>query len=218
MDKSLIDRLLRLDTPCISDVRDDLRIMDRSIQTVNPELKVAGRAFTVYSEGDIIPVLMGILQAEAGDVLVIESCGCKEALFGELISLDARRKGLKGIVTDGICRDVEGIKRADFPVFAKGASPRVAGKSKTGELQTAIVLGGVTIRPGDIIFGDQDGVVVLDPGEAAEVIAAAEKVQEMEAQVMKRILDGMPFDDMLNTREHYDNLKAGRPSEFRFKP
>jgi regulator of RNase E activity RraA len=213
----LITRLTELDTSCISDVSPDLRILHHRIKPLNPDIKLAGTAFTVYSEGDLIPVLMGLEQASAGDVLVIDACGAEDALFGELVCTDALRKGLKGIVTDGFCRDVEGIRASGLPVYASSSCPRVAGKIKTGQFQVELQIGGITMRPGDIIFGDQDGLVVLAPEDAEDIISKAEKVQEMEEQVMKKVKGGTPFNDLLNTREHYYNLEKGVPTEFRFK-
>ncbi|MFC2123520.1 RraA family protein [Bacteroidota bacterium] len=213
---ALINRLQKLETSWISDVSNDLRLLSHDIRPVNTDVKVAGIAYTIYSEGDIIPVLMGLHKSREGEVLVIDSCGSQGAMFGELVCWDGKGKKLNGIVTDGFCRDIKGIRNSGFPAFASDVTPMVAGKSKLGKLQVELNLGGVTINPGDFILGDQDGVVIIDPGEAESIISKAEKVREMEDKVFKKILEGIPFNDMLNTEEHYEKLKKGLPSTFKF--
>lgn len=86
--------------------------------------------------------------------------------------------GIQGIVVDGVIRDIEGIKKLDFPVFCKGTTIAASGKAGLGELNVPISSGGATIHPGDIIVGDADGVVVIPQALEQEVLVkSSEKLK-----------------------------------------
>jgi len=175
---TLINRLQKLETSWISDVSENLRILNHPVRPINPDLKVAGIAYTVYSDGGVIPVLMGLINASEGEVLVIDSCGATRAMFGELVCWDAKRKKLNGVATDGFCRDAKGIRDSGLPAFASNITPKVGDKSKTGKFQVQLNLGGIIVNQGDFILGDQDGVVIFDPKDEENIISKAEKAHE----------------------------------------
>lgn len=210
MDKSdIIDRLRLLDTPCIADADSAVRTLNFPIISINKPIKLAGVVRTIHSNEGILSVLKGIEEAEEGEVLVIDSCGTNRALFGELMTLEARRKKLGGFVTDGYCRDVEGILRSSFPVFARGTNPCVASKTKIGSQQIHIKLQNHHIFPGDYILGDSDGLVLINAGDIESVLAKAEKIQRIEEKIQKRIEEGASFSGMLNTDEHIRKIQKG---------
>ncbi|RAS71588.1 RraA family protein [Priestia endophytica] len=169
-------------TTCVSDAMEGLNNLDSSIKPLQDKYKVAGRAFTVKMPvGDNLIFLRAIREAKPGDVLVIDAKGdTYRAIAGDFIVGMAKTLGIKGIVVDGVIRDLEGIKALDFPVFCKGTTVAASGKAGNGELNVPISCGGATISPGDFIIGDGDGVVVVP--------------QAMEQEVLDKSLDKLALD------------------------
>ena len=120
----LIERLLSIDVSALSDADKTLPVVDHRVRAMIAEVRMAGPAFTVVADDDHLPVMSALAEAAPGDVLVIASNGGSRAVFGELFATEARRRGLAGIVTDGFCRDVRGLRGIRLPVFARGATPR----------------------------------------------------------------------------------------------
>ncbi|RAS75999.1 RraA family protein [Priestia endophytica] len=162
-------------TTCISDAMEGLNNLDSSIKPLQDKYKIAGRAFTVkIPVGDNLVFLRAIREARPGDVLVVDAKGdTYRAIAGDFIVGMAKTLGIKGIVVDGVIRDLEGIKGLDFPVFCKGTTVAASGKAGKGELNVPISCGGVTISPGDLIIGDGDGVVVVPEAMEREVLDKA---------------------------------------------
>jgi regulator of RNase E activity RraA len=152
-----------------------LNNLDSSIKPLQDKYKIAGRAFTVKMPvGDNLVFLRAIREARPGDVLVVDAKGdTYRAIAGDFIVGMAKTLGIKGIVVDGVIRDLEGIKGLDFPVFCKGTTVAASGKAGKGELNVPISCGGVTISPGDLIIGDGDGVVVVPEAMEREVLDKA---------------------------------------------
>lgn len=167
--RSLVDKFSAVSTPHISDFLDKTSAMISDIRPVYAEAHITGSALTVKSiGGGVLPVAKAITTAMPGDVLVIDAHGNKNlAVMGELMTTDAMSRGIVGAVVDGCVRDVEAIKRLNFPVFARGVVPNVGTTKFTGEINGNIQCGGVEVKPGDVIVGDENGVVVV-PREKAE--------------------------------------------------
>ena len=144
--------------------------------------RLAGPAFTVQTNpGEFAGVRAAVEMAAAGDVLVVDGGAALEcALWGDRMSRLALERGIAGIVIDGATRDVEEISNLRFPVFAVGAAPSPPGRERPGEIGVAIQCGGRPVSPGDLIFGDGDGVVVLPKADAPDVIAQANTIAAKE--------------------------------------
>lgn len=124
--------------------------------------------------------------AEPGDVIVLAAGGVTEvACFGDLTATGWQAKGIEGVVVDGACRDVAGLRALGFPVFARAVTPRnyhyPAGLDH-GAVNVPVVCAGVLVEPGDIVIGDDDGVVVLPRRIATEIVTAATAFLENETQ------------------------------------
>ncbi|MFP7226321.1 RraA family protein [Priestia filamentosa] len=179
---SIENKFQEVSTTCVSDAMEGLNNLDSSIKPLQDKYKVMGRAFTVKMPvGDNLIFLRAIREARLGDILVVDAKGdTYRAIAGDFIVGMAKTLGIKGIVVDGVIRDLEGIKRLDFPVFCKGTTVAASGKAGNGELNVPISCGGVTISPGDLIIGDGDGVVVVP--------------QAMEREVLDKALDKLALD------------------------
>ncbi len=121
---SLTERLLQIDVSALSDADKTLPVVDPAIRAMIPDVRMAGPAFTVLAEDDHLPVMAALAEAAPGHVLVIATGGSSRAVFGELFATEARRRGLAGIVADGFCRDLRGLRQIGLPVFARGTTPR----------------------------------------------------------------------------------------------
>jgi 4-hydroxy-4-methyl-2-oxoglutarate aldolase len=210
------EKLLGLDTACVSDANKELRVMDPGIRPVRLGLKLVGKAHTIVCEEDFLTVIKGLRDAEPGQVLVIDTRGSRRAVAGELFSREAMRRGLAGIVVDGAVRDIEKIRGLSVPVYSRSVTPVSGTTRRIFETQVAIRCGGVTVNPGDVIFGDDDGIVVATERELAEVIPVAETIQQKEEAAVARMEKGDSLLTLTNFEEHYRAVQANRESQLTF--
>ena len=120
---------------------------------------VCGAALTVQSRpGDNLMLHKAVSMAKPGDVLVVHVDGFPEAgMWGEILTVATMQKGIRGLVIDGGVRDTMPIKELDFPMFSLAYSIKGTTKMTPGCINHPIVIGGVTVNPGDIVIGDNDG-------------------------------------------------------------
>lgn len=214
--KTLKKRLARLDTACICDASKTFRVMDPGIKPVFQEIKMIGIARTVHCRGDFLSVIKALEEAREAEVLVIDAEGDKVAFAGEMFATEAQRKKLDGMVIDGGCRDVKQIRKIRFPVYARYQTPLAGGASKIFKTQIRISCGGVPVSPGDIIFGDDDGIVVMSEQEINSILDIAESVQKVEEQVMKKLEEGSSLFQLMNFSGHYEKIRKGQDSKLIF--
>lgn len=212
---SLLERLRAVDTTTLSDAGKQLPVMDPGLRPLRTGLKLVGRAVTVAANDDLMPVLDGLARAGAGDVLVVEG-GSERALAGELFGNEALRRGLAGIVIDGYCRDTNELRELALPFYARGALPRAAGAQAVPGAPGPIRCGGVDVAPGDVLVGDDDGIVVGSSDALAAVLDAAEALQRLEASMLASIRSGTSLFDRLDYDEHLARLRAGEESALSF--
>lgn len=177
-DPALIARFAVLPAANIGDVMDRMGILDSKISPLWVGAKVAGPAFTVWVRaGDNQGVHRALGVAQAGDVIVVNG-GADEsrALIGELMAGRAKRSMIAGFVIDGAARDVSGLAELGMPVFARALTPAGPYKFGPAKLGLTIAIGGVACAPGDIVIGDEDGVVIVPQAEAEAILIAAESV------------------------------------------
>lgn len=153
------------------------------------DVPLLGSAFTVKcSPGDNLLFYKAIDMAQPGDVIVIDAQGeLSNAITGELMLTWVKLKGLAGVVIDGAVRDAGAIRDMDLAVYAAGVTPNGPFKNGPGEINVPITCGGIIIKPGDILVGDADGIVAIDPQEAPELLAKAKATMEKEAKIMADI-------------------------------
>jgi 4-hydroxy-4-methyl-2-oxoglutarate aldolase len=184
----IINEFKEIPTTCISDAMDGLNNMNAAIKPLKEEYKFAGRALTVKTPvGDNLAVLRAIREAKPGDILVVDAKGDQyRAIAGDFVVGMAQTLGVGAIVVDGVIRDIEGIKKLNFPVFSRGTTVAASGKAGAGEINVPISCGGTAVNPGDIIVGDADGVVVIPQSEAESVLGKSlDKLRKDEAREKK---------------------------------
>ena len=139
-----------------------------------------------------------IEEIRRGEVLVIEARGDPTAgTIGDILGLRAQVRGAAGIVTDGAIRDSVALAGLEIPVYHAAVHPAVLGRRHVPwETGVTVACAGVTIQPGDILVGDADGVVVLPPAIAAEVLADAREQERQEEFIASRVALGDPLDGL----------------------
>jgi regulator of RNase E activity RraA len=213
----LLERLQGIDVSALSDADKRLPVVDPAVRAMVPEVRMAGPAFTVLAEDDHLPVLSALAEAAPGDVLVVATGGGSRAVVGELFATEARRRGLAGIVVDGLCRDLRGLRAIGLPVFARGTTPRSGTTVSRAALGATVACGGVAVSPGDVVFGDDDGVLVAPAGRIAAALEAAEGIGRSERAILAAQARGEALHDLTNHAEHAAALDRGEPSALAFR-
>jgi regulator of RNase E activity RraA len=213
----LIRRLLAIDVSALSDADKTLPIVDPAVRAMVAGVRMAGPAFTVVAEDDHLPVMTALAEAARGDVLVIATNGGGCAVFGELFATEAKRRGLAGIVADGYCRDLRGLRKIGLPAFARGTTPRSGTTTSRAGLQSAIGCGGVEVNPGDIVFGDDDGVLIAPAARIEAALETADAIGRSERAILRAQASGEPLHDLTNHAEHVAALDRGDQSALAFR-
>jgi regulator of RNase E activity RraA len=211
----LLQRLAAIDTTSLKDAGPALRVLPAALRPIRAGVRLLGRAVTVDAREDLMPVLAGLAEAGPGDVLVIAGHP-DHAVAGELFATEALRRGLAGFVIDGRCRDSRVLAGLDLPVFARGVAPSACPARALPVTQVPLVIGDVTVRPGDLVLGDDDGLVVGSEDEVREAIDGAEAIQQREGALRAAIEGGESLFDHLNYDEHVAALRAGQPAKLTF--
>lgn len=194
---SVVDGFRALDTTCVSDALDRLGLQGglEGIKPIVSGATICGTAFTVHyvpcgavkgTVGDFLD------DVEPGQVVVIDNGGRTYCtVWGDLMALSASKRGVEGTVIDGVCRDIPAIKKIKYPIFTKGYY-MVTGKDRVevDGINVPVAVSGVQIKPGDIILGDDTGVVVIPQEKAEEVLEVAKSIEEKESLIAKEVLAG----------------------------
>ena len=190
-------------TAALSDAMDKSGAMDHSMRCMSGNARMAGEAFTVrIHTADILMVAQALSECGKGDVLVIDGRGeLNTALWGELTTLAAHRKGLAGVVIDGAVRDIAAIRRSPLPVFARAVVPNAGGAEYLGELNVPVQCGGQVIHPRDWVVGDDDGVVVVPAAQVSHVQERAKQIVQAEKELEQKIRKGADLGRLLRTHE-----------------
>ncbi|MGJ7500806.1 RraA family protein [Variovorax sp. ZT5P49] len=153
---------------------------------------MAGTAVTVKTRGgDNLTPMRAFEFCRPGDVLVIDAGGdVTNAVIGGILSFYTATIGTAGLVLDGAIRDVAEIRERDYPVYARGVNHRGPYKDGPGEINVPVSVGGMIVNPGDIVVGDQDGLLAFSPDEAELLIEKARAHLETEARTIQAMKEG----------------------------
>src|SRR3712207_3888479 len=188
-----LERFRGVQTSHLVDAMDGRGAMDWRIKPLDPaRAAFVGPALTAFAyPADVVGVMGALGEAQPGDVVVVANDAYRTtAVVGDLVIGMMRNKGVAAFVTDGLARDKAGIVATGLPVFAAGIVPTSPATNGPGVVGAPIVCGGLPVRPGDIVVGDEDGVVVVPLERAEAVLAALDAVRAMEAKAVAAVDSG----------------------------
>ena len=191
---SVIDRLQKIPAANIADCMSRICALDSRIRLLSaPKQSMCGPALTVHVRaGDNLFFHKALELAQEGDVIIVAT-GASEvnSMIGEVIVSNAIHKKLGGLVFDAPIRDIDAISQMDFPVYATGTTP--GGPFRTGpggEINTPISCGNAMVFPGDIVKGDQDGIIIIPRVDAADILEKALAYAEKDRITLEQAKEG----------------------------
>jgi regulator of RNase E activity RraA len=211
-------RIMALSTTNIADALDALNLKGATYG-IRPmwekASKITGRAVTLKLTAAGLTKsknhlgVMAIEAAQAGDVIVVDNGGRLDtSCWGGILANGAKMKKISGLIVDGAVRDLDDIIEADFPTYARGTVVSTArGRIMEESTNAMVQFGGVQVRPGDVVFGDKSGVVIIPQEKLDEVLEKAEEFYKKEASMVKDILSGQSMLNVDNKHNYETMLK-----------
>ena len=195
---AVIDAFKAIVTPHLSDNLNRLVGMS-GLQRMHRQAKLVGTAFTVKTRpGDNLVIYQALMMMSPGHVLVVDGGGDpSNALVGELIMLYAQHRGCAGCVIDGAVRDTAAFFEADFPCYARCVTHRGPYKQGPGQVNVPVAIGGQVVQPGDLVVGDEDGVLAFPASDAARLLQAVATTAAKEEKIKGEIATGRVQQDWL---------------------
>jgi 4-hydroxy-4-methyl-2-oxoglutarate aldolase len=195
----LIETLKSLPVATVYEAAGKLGDVAPSIRPMIEGVRLAGPAFTLKTmPGDNKAVFHAIDQAPRGSVLVIDGGGTdRVTIWGGTSTVAAQAKGLAGVVTNAAVRDLDEIRELRFPVYAPGAAVRGTAKTHPGWMNIPLAIGDAIVRPGDIVLGDADGLLIVPAERAEEICAAALEKRKTEESREARLRAGESIKSVL---------------------
>lgn len=198
--------LLKIYSPScvVADAQERAGVMRSYMRPLTREGRFVGPALTVRMEpGNQVDCLDALSVAQEGDVIVVDAAGETEtSIWGGLMAGLCKMKGVVGAVVDGAIRDTDEIRDLGFSIFSKAIVPRsthtpFSGRMEPLEINVPIQCAGVLVRPGDLVLGDEIGVVVIPVEDAAEVLRKAQEQADKEEQTRAKIREGKTVEQLL---------------------
>lgn len=229
---ALMERLVKLDTASLCDAdKSTVAQFDSSyrglkliqgLQSRNNKTRsktMVGIARTVQCKepNDFLAVLQGLEKAKQDEVLVVNTCDSTRAVAGELFCAEASRRGVRGILVDGPMRDTFYLD--EFPsvqCYSKSVTPYSGTIQCVGETQVTVICGGAKVSPGDVVVGDNDGIVAGSIDTFAKILDAAYDIQKVEGAIKRGIAEGKSLHSMTNYKEHLKARATGKDSSLTF--
>lgn len=210
---ALLQAFHNVSTATLSDAMGRHGAMSSTIRPIYENIRMVGSALTVLCfPGDNIMTHKALQMVKPGNVLVVDNGDYDTGCFGHKSALHARSQGGVGIVVSGSVRDVAMLRRDRFPTFARSVSPRAPQKNTPGSINVPVHVGGIVICPGDIVIGDDDGVVVVPLAMANEILEKAKRRDKREKESAGSAPGELPLDPAGATLE-LDALLKGRVVE-----
>ena len=191
-DGDAVRTLQQLGVATVHEAQGRTGLMRPYMRPIYPTARVAGAAVTVSSQpGDNLMIHAALELCQAGDVLVVTTTSeSTDGMFGELLAVSSRARGVVGLVIDAGVRDVADITAMDFPVWAKAISAQGTVKATPGSVNVPVVCAGAAVRAGDVIVGDADGVCVVQRHAAVEIARLGAERVVKEEKTRERLRKG----------------------------
>ena len=209
MTSKLIDLLREFDAATLYEAAGQKGMVDPSIRPVWPGAALCGPAATVRCPpGDNLALHQAVAAAKPGVVLVACVGGYLSAgAWGEVLTVAAQARGIAGLVIDGAVRDIDAIAERRFPIFSRGLAIGACTKERKGTLNIPLLFGGLMVRPGDIVAGNSDGLVVIERDKAEEVSRAAVERRRREQLLFEELSKGRTTLELLGLPDVSDEVR-----------
>jgi 4-hydroxy-4-methyl-2-oxoglutarate aldolase len=212
---ALLEKFHGVPTTALSDAMGRHGALSSTIRPIYEGIRMVGSALTVLCfPGDNIMTHKALQMVEPGDVLMIDDGDYDTGCFGHKSALHARSRGGVGVVASGSVRDVAMLRRDRFPTFSRSISPRAPQKNTAGSINVPVQIGGIVVCPGDIVVGDDDGVVVVPLTMATEILEKARFRDRREKESVDSAPGELPLDPTGATLK-LDDLLKGKVVEHR---
>jgi 4-hydroxy-4-methyl-2-oxoglutarate aldolase len=215
--QNLIERLGHLSTTSLVDASPTLRVLPPTLRPIVAGRHLVGRVVSARANRDLMSVIHALRESGPGDVLVIDAGGDDRAVAGELFGTEALRRGLAGLVVFGRTRDTATLAGLSLPVWSTGVAPNAYAAGSLPETGVTLSLGGVRVSQGELIVGDDDGLVVGSEQELHAAVDGAEAIEAREKGLQARMVEGASLFDVMNYDEHLAALREGRSGGLVFR-
>jgi 4-hydroxy-4-methyl-2-oxoglutarate aldolase len=202
-DPSVIDRLGAAGTATVHEAIGRVGYVGPHLKPIQVDTKIAGSAVTVLSHpGDNIMLHAAVEMCQPGDVLVVANTApSTHGMFGDLLATSLMARGVLGLVIDAGVRDTADLRSMGFPVWTQHVSCQGTVKNTPGSVNVSVVLGGVTVQPGDVVCADDDGVVIVERANADWALEQSEARLVKEAQMRATLESGELGVDVYGLRQ-----------------
>lgn len=188
IEKDILNRVEKIPVSIIGDASNRTASISSEIKSINNK-KILGTAYTVRTQaGDNLLFYYAIDQAKEGDVIVVDGNGYTErALCGDIMAKYAQARKLAGFIVYGGVRDKKDLEEINFPIYACATTPNGPYKNGPGEINVPVNIGGRVVKPGDIIYGDETGIVIISPEDIETILKKSEEIVIKENKMLEDI-------------------------------
>jgi len=207
-DSSVIDRLAVAGTATVHEAIGRVGYVGPHLKPIQLDTKIAGSAVTVLSHpGDNIMIHAAVEMCQPGDVLVVANTApSTHGMFGDLLATSLMARGVRGLIIDAGVRDTADLRSMGFPVWAQHVSCQGTVKNSPGSVNVPVILGGVTVQPGDVVCADDDGVVIVERADAAWALERSDARLAREEQMRVTLESGELGVDVYGLRQKLNDM------------